>query len=287
LTYYPVLSLFAVAGTAYCLYEGGRYRVPLVPFFAPLFFFTYFGHNFRPIWRPRYMLLVLPFFFLIAAIALGALVARSPAVGSWLRERVSIPGGADRGPDAQLLTIGLAVVLFVGTPVSSDIGASNDPHVLSTIEEPRPDYFAACQAISGQVHTEDVVITNRPQQLHFWLGKTDYRGNSFSSTFTWKPGTGHYTGAKFINNASQMKRVVRSHDRVWVVYNPFMPLSGKEWIWSNLELRSTIDSPFPDRFPHGLYSAALEESRDDNRIFIYAKGVDDVPPEGEPVSGRC
>jgi 4-amino-4-deoxy-L-arabinose transferase-like glycosyltransferase len=287
-SYYPVLSALTIGGTVYCLYTGGKNHIPLVALYAPLFFFTYFGSSFRQIWRPRYILLILPFFFLITSILLVIGIRYiSTVIGDKVEnQELQLVPSISTGTK-ELSSLALVIILLVGTPVVQDVGVSTDPNQLSLIEEPRPNYQDACVAISDQVYTGDTVITNRPQQLHFWLGKTDYRGNTFTSQWTPDPDRGYYTGATMVNNGSEMRSVIKNNDRVWVVYNQFMDLKAEMWTRENLDLYAVIPSSFDSRFPQGLYSSYLDERENDETVYVFTKGVNKTAPNGTLVPGNC
>jgi len=284
ISYYPLLSVFAVVGSFVVLWRRRRTEVLIfLGMYASLFFFTYFGENFRFIWRPRYLLFTLPFFLLLAASGLERTLC-------WLVKRVpTLDPLSDNRFDLSVhdVLLVVAAVLLIMTPASAGVQFTTDPHTLSRLEVPRSNYKGGCQAISGDLHTGDAVVTNRPNQLYFWTEKVDYRGNRKTAEWTAVPGRDHYTGAKIIGNESEMKQVIRSHDRIWVVYNPFMPLVGESWIKEHMTLYATVKSPFNNRFPQGLYDEQLSQRADDEWVYIYTKGIDTMPPNGSKVAMPC
>jgi len=284
LTYYPLLSAFAVLGSLVVLWRRGRAEtLVFVGMYSSLFFFTYFGENFRFVWRPRYLLLTLPLFFLLAA-------AGSITLFEWLGARLDDLGLREydiRDVSTRNVLLAVFAVLLITTPVSQGVQFTTDPYTLSRLEVPRTNYQGACEVMSGEVHSGDAVITNRPNQLYFWIEKVDYRGNARTAEWTAVPGRDHYTGAEIIHNVSEMKQTIRSHDRVWIVYNPFMNLVGEQWIRDHMTQRAVVDPAFEDRFPQGLYSEYLSKHENDERVYIYTKGIGSVEPEGTPVEGVC
>lgn len=290
-TYFPVLAVLALAGTFALLLRRTRGdTLVLVGLYAPLFLFTYFGTNFRFIWRPRYLLLTLPFFFLLAAAGISVLVGRIEphARKAWHRVNDMLKHGTLSAPiSSRGVLIGTFAVLLLTTPVGQGVQFTSDPYALSRIEEPRANYKGACEIMGEEVHSGDIVITNRPNQLYYWIEKVDYRGNTYSEEWTAVPGRGHYTGAIMIDNSSEMEQVVKDHDRVWVVYNPFMTLEGESWIKNNLNRYGVADSPFQTRFPQGLYKKQSQSRENEEKVYIYTKGIKSSDPNGEKALTKC
>ncbi|WP_135366094.1 glycosyltransferase family 39 protein [Halosimplex halophilum] len=264
-SYYPLLTVAALVGIGVALWERTEHTaLVLVWLFAPLVLFAYLGENFRFIWRPRYLLVFTPAFLLLAA--RGVVAATDWA--------------ATRFDDTALYrnaALASVVVLLVATPVAQDVRATADPHTLSQLEEPQPDYQRALERVGDARQPGDIIITNRPKKVHYWTGDVDYRGNGH--TLQWSgTNNSYHTGAPALETNAEMRDVIESHERVWVVYNPFMPLSADDWIAENLTRYAVVESPFETRFPHGLYDQFedAEGRMDDERVYVYTKGIE--PP---------
>ncbi|WP_254279328.1 ArnT family glycosyltransferase [Haloarcula marina] len=267
-SYYPVLSVVAVAGSLVAAWRrGSRYALILLWLYVPLTAFTYLGENFRFIWRPRYLLLFLPAFFLLTALGATSLATR--VLDLWDEQR-----------DWRDVAAVAILCLLVISPVAQDVGVSTEPHALSQLEEPQPDYREAYNTVEAAREPDDIVITNRPKKWYYWAGSLDYRGNRHAVTDN---GTDYYTGVPAIETPQEMRRVVENHDRVWVVYNPFMRLRGDQWVREEMTLYAVIESPFDTRYPHGLYADA-DAYMDDERVFIYTKGIEPAENQTRTVS---
>jgi len=268
-SYYPLLTVAALAGVGVALWERTDHTwLVLIWLFAPLILFTYLGENFRFIWRPRYLLVILPPFLLLAA---RGLVAGS----DWVVKRVDGTVLFDDTTLYRNAALALVATGLVLTPVAQDVRATADPHALSQLEEPQPDYQRALERMSDARQPGDIVITNRPKKVHYWTGDVDYRGNGH--TLQWSgTNNSYHTGAPALETDAEMRELIENHDRVWVVYNPFMPLSADDWIARNMTQYAVVESPFETRFPHGLYaqSEGIEGRMDDERVYVYTKGIE-------------
>jgi 4-amino-4-deoxy-L-arabinose transferase-like glycosyltransferase len=272
LSYYPFISIVALIGSFVALWRWDDAKIVLVAFYAPLYIFTYFGSQFRLIWRPRYLLMLMPFFFVLAALAFVEVIKR--LLRSWNRDT----------PEFERVALVGVALLLITTPVAQDVRYVDDPYELSQEEIPQPSYKSACQVLTGPLHEEDVVITNRPVMLYFWIETLDYRGNNYTSRLT--PDHGYYTGVPMIDTAEEMKEVVENHDRVWVVYNPYMPLRATSWIKENMTRYGVVRSPFDTRFPYRLYDLEAERGTDE-WVYIYGKGIQNQTPSSDEVQTDC
>jgi 4-amino-4-deoxy-L-arabinose transferase-like glycosyltransferase len=274
-SYFPLVTAIAGYGFVGAVRERNERAVALGGFLVlAVWIFTYFGADIRHVWRPRYLLVLVPFLFILAGHLNRMWDARTNGHSLVSEE----------------LIVAIAVLVFVVTPLSATIGFSLSPHTLSQLEEPQPNYLGACEEVGDQIHQSDIVITNRPAQVSFWFGKVDYRGNMFQVNRSGE-NRDRFTGIPGIPNESRMREVISSHDRVWVIYNQYLSFNGEQWVRENLALRARAESPFPSRFPFGLYPD-LQNRALDETVFVYTRGIGDgrqssIAEDGERITVRC
>ena len=258
---YSYLWWVAVFGSVFVLLRNRKSgMVVIVSFWFSMFAFSYFGKVLGlGFWWPRYLYFTLPFFFLLSASGLWTLSFKLVQIAKNLSGRTITEHQA---PEKRKILHSLAPVLtavgistfILFTGIFPDIGIKASG--LSEIDEPQPNYRDAAQVIKGNMKENDIIITNRPPMVFYYLGKVDYRANH---SFVKQKGEDKYdvyTGAGIIEDRQQLEKLVGENPRGWVIFNPYMNLVGRNWVERNLYLWQEIPSTL-----------------DDQRVYIYSWGI--------------
>lgn len=166
-------------------------------------------------WKsPRYGLMLLPLFFVLA----GGLLALCPAAGAgraglgrWLQARVP-PSGPMRG---SFLSGAAQTVIVVA------IAAASWAPALAATRESVPDYRWALEQVEAQQQPGDVLITFLCQAALFELGRcdalaipTDYQGFAFQQNGRWVSG---WDKVPIVDSAESLRAILASAPQAWFV----------------------------------------------------------------------
>jgi len=218
-------------------------------FWISLFTLSYYG-NALGIggWWPRYMYFTIPFFFLLSAVGIWAI---SSKIAESVIDEVSSKKyiyfnniKLTKRVVSILVVVGILIIIVL-TPAIPDIGLKLNG--TSQLDEPQPNYRDAAKLIKTNLKEQDIIISNRPQLVYYYLGRVDYRGNSEFTVDKDGRKIDWYTGASVIENDEHLKQIISENSRGWIIFNPFMKLVGKNWIEQNLDLYGTVLSTLDDQ----------------------------------------
>lgn len=273
---YTVCWWFAILGSFFLPLKNWKNgTIVAVSFWISLFTISYYGMALGiGGWWPRYLYFVIPFFFLLSAVGIWVL---SSKIAEYVIDETSLTKYLNQRNtkfserDISTLIAVCILILIMLTPAVPDIGLKLNN--LSQIDEPQPNYRDAAQLIKTNINEDDIIISNRPQLVYYYLGRVDYRGNTDfvvekdGIKFDW------YTGADVIENEQQLKQIVSDNQRGWVIFNPYMRLVGKDWIERNLYLHQEVPSTLDDQVVY-IYSWGIMNNYSDN--FITDKWTSDT-----------
>lgn len=171
----------------------------LVLFGTPLLVMVAFA---GPTWRdPRYLFLLLPFFYLIAS-------AVSVEAMEWARGRLTLLGRERSWWPTTLLLVVLASLLQL-------------PGGLSVLSTQIEGYDLAFRYVREHWQEGDVVLTASPTASAVYLGRCDYYASQkdYEQYLVKKGGVwvDRWVGAPLLNTAPELERVFKESPRVWFV----------------------------------------------------------------------
>lgn len=247
---HTTLVLLAVLGSVLLLIrDRGSGSLGVGAFWLSLFILSYFGDAMLPTapkgWFPRYLHFMMPLLLLLSAYGTWWLVVK--VLGFLERRRgLSASSSAQQRDwrDSTLAAVVISVVIVL-TPFVSDVRLKFNN--LSEINEPQPNYRDAAFYVKDKMTEQDVIITNRPPLVYYYLGKVTYRGNTF---FTFEQDGRKldvYTGAEIIESEDGLKEIISGNPKGWIMFNDFMPLVGKDWIKDHLSLYREVPSTLDDQ----------------------------------------
>lgn len=218
-------------------------------FWISLFTLSYYGEALGiGGWWPRYLYFTIPFFFLLSAVGIWAIsskIAESVIDDVLSKKYINLNNVKFFKRGVSILVVVCIFIIVMLTPAVPDIGLKLNN--LSQLDEPQPNYRDAAQLIKTNVKEQDIIISNRPQLVYYYLGRVDYRGNTEFVVEKDGRKIDWYTGADIIENEQQLKQIINDNQRGWIIFNPFMKLVGKEWIERNLDLYGKVPSTLDDQ----------------------------------------
>lgn len=224
-------------------------------FWVSLFTLSYYGEALGiGGWWPRYLYFTIPFFFLLSAVGIWAIsskIAESAIDEVSSKKYINLNNIKYFKRSVSILIVVCILIIIVLTPAVPDMGLKLNN--LSQLDEPQPNYRDAAQLIKTNVKEQDIIISNRPQLVYYYLGRVDYRGNTEFVVEKDGRKIDWYTGADIIENEQHLKQIINDNQRGWIIFNPFMKLAGKEWIERNLDLYGKVSSTLDDQVVY-IYS---------------------------------
>jgi len=252
---YTVLWWLAILGSFILPLKNWKNGIiVVVSFWISLFTLSYYGEALGiGGWWPRYLYFIIPFFFLLSAVGIWAIsskIAESVIDEVSSKKYINLINIKYFKRGVILVAICILIIIVL-TPAVPDIGLKLNG--LSQLDEPQPNYRDAAQLIKTNVKKQDIIISNRPQIVYYYLGRVDYRGNTEFVVEKDGRKIDWYTGADIIENEQHLKRIIDDTQRGWIIFNPFMKLVGKEWIERNLDLYGKVPSTLDDQVVY-IYS---------------------------------
>ncbi|MFC1913754.1 ArnT family glycosyltransferase [Chloroflexota bacterium] len=253
---YTVLWWLAILGSVFILLRNWhKGLIAVISLWISIFALSYFGIGFAS-WWPRYLYFIIPFFLILSANGIWVIITmiieeltrKLPIISSLYSYKILAP---------------ICISLFIMfTPFVPDIDLRTDN--LQALAEYQPNYRDAAELIKPILAEQDIVITNRTPLVYYYLGKVDYTGtDDFLMEKDGMPVVkdgmlvDFYTGALLIETEQQLKNIVNETERGWVIFNPYLSLTGRGWIEENLSFYEEVTSP-----------------GDDQIVYVYSWGID-------------
>lgn len=255
-THYPLMSLFAVLGTVSSISsKKSRRSIIIVGFWFSLFVTSYFLLAIHPFFWPRYLLFILPFFFILSSAGIHDIANYFSDTQMRIKYIEDYQGEFEIESVILAVLLVAAVVLLPGFVVTTD--------GLSNIHEPQPDYRQAVETMERNGYTEsDVVVSTRPNLLYVYGVDVDYVVSPAGSG-----DTDYYTNATTLTQRNQVVQIKEQNESGWIVINNYRNVPGEEWIEDNLILVDKIEADY--RFDRVDYQLKSAPENGEETVYIY------------------